>query len=84
MENATQLKTIVSNWIISTNPSCLTDIMDKWILIGEFEFKFCMAFGCERINLLYRSPNTVLNTYPILYTTDYDDIIQSVKSWSNI
>ena len=84
MENTTALKTAVSNWIISTNSSCLTDIMDKWILIGEFEYKFCMAFGGERINLLYRSPNTVSNTYAILYTTDCDNIIQSVKSWSNI
>lgn len=83
MENTTILKTTVRNWMLSTNPSCLFDIIDKWILIGEFEYKFCMAFGGERINLLYRFPNSVSNTYPILYTTDYDDIIQSVKSWSD-
>ena len=77
------LKINLAKWISSTN-IIFDIILDKWILIDDIEYNFCMAFASDRVNILYRTPSIESNTYPILYTADYDEIIQHVLSWNSL
>jgi len=77
------LKINLAKWISSINIT-FDIILDKWFLIDDIEYKFCMAFSSDRVNILYRTPSIESNTYPILYTADSDEIIQHVLSWNKL
>jgi trehalose utilization protein len=77
------LKINLAKWISSINIT-FDIILDKWFLIDDIEYKFCMAFSSDRVNILYRTPSIESNTYPILYAADYDEIIQHILSWNKL
>jgi len=75
------MKPALGFWARLNNPQIYDLIEEEWFLIDGIEYKFSRAFTSERINLLYRLPGEVSNTYPILYTNDYDVILKDIKSW---
>jgi len=79
--NINEMKPALGFWARLNNPQIYDLIEENWFLIDGIEYKFSRAFASERINLLYRLPGEVSNTYPILYTNDYDVILKDIKSW---
>jgi len=79
--NINEMKPALGFWARLNNPQIYDLIEEDWFLIDGIEYKFSCAFASERINLLYRLPGEVSNTYPILYANDYDVILKDIKSW---
>lgn len=58
---------------IKANPQLKKLLKEKWVAIGNLEYKFSPAFGGERINVLYREMGKEAGMYPILFAGDVDD-----------
>ena len=76
-----KMKSAVGVWARLNDLQADSVIQEEWFLIDGIEYRFSLAFASERINLLYRYPGEVSNTYPILYANDYDVILKDIKNW---
>jgi len=60
---------------ISISKELRSRLSKEWVKIGSKEYKMSVAFGGERVNIIYREPEETGPLYNILFADDIDIFI---------